>query len=32
MKGVEVYGWLRNEKFLEAVHAQTRAGGRLHPD
>jgi uncharacterized RDD family membrane protein YckC len=27
--GVQVYGWPRNEKFLEAVHAQYRAGGRL---
>lgn len=30
--GVQVYGWPRNEKFLEAVHAQYRAGGRLRRD
>jgi uncharacterized RDD family membrane protein YckC len=30
--GVRVYGWPRNEKFLEAVHAQYRAGGRLRAD
>jgi hypothetical protein len=30
--GVEVYGWPRNKKFLEAVHAHYRAGERLHPD
>jgi uncharacterized RDD family membrane protein YckC len=29
---VQVYGWPRNEKFLEAVHAQCRAGGRLRQD
>jgi hypothetical protein len=29
---VQVYGWPRNEKFLEAVHAQYRAGGRLRAD
>ena len=27
--GVQVYGWPYNEKFLEAVHAQYRSGGRL---
>jgi uncharacterized RDD family membrane protein YckC len=30
--GVQVYGWPRNEKFLEAVHAQYRAGGRLRAE
>jgi hypothetical protein len=30
--GVQVYGWPRNEKFLEEVHAQYRAGGRLRAD
>ena len=30
--GVQVYGWPRNEKFLEAVHAQYRASGRLRAD
>jgi len=27
--GVQVRGWPYNEKFLEAVHAQYRSGGRL---
>jgi uncharacterized RDD family membrane protein YckC len=30
--GVQVYGWPRNEKFLEAVHAQYRSGSRLRAD
>ena len=30
--GVQVYGWPRTEKFLEAVHAQYRAAGRYQPE
>jgi uncharacterized RDD family membrane protein YckC len=30
--GARVYGWPYNEKFLEAVHAQYRSGGRLRTD
>jgi hypothetical protein len=30
--GVQIYGWPRNEKFLEEVHAQYRAAGRLRAD
>jgi uncharacterized RDD family membrane protein YckC len=29
---VQVYGWPRNEKFLEAVHAQYRATGRYRSE
>jgi uncharacterized RDD family membrane protein YckC len=30
--GVQVYGWPYNERFLEAVHAQYRSGGRLRAE
>jgi len=30
--GVQIYGWPRTEKFLEAVHAQYRAAGRYRSE